>query len=102
MKLSSCLANTAFVLALGLSACAAAPPSSGATTPAAGACDTAPIAWTIGQVADDALVERARVESHSTSVRVLRPGMLVTNDHDGGRLNIRVDNERRVLSVECG
>ena len=102
MKPSSFLATSALALALGLSACAAAPPSGGATPPAAGACDAAPIAWTIGRLADDALVERARVESHSASVRVLRPGMLVTNDHDAARLNVRVDNERKVLSVACG
>jgi hypothetical protein len=102
--------STAFgglLLLLGLSACAATPPESTSASPApdrnaAGTCDAGRIAWAIGQVADDALIERARVESGSTTVRVLRPGMLVTNDVDAGRLNLRIDNGRKVLSTICG
>jgi hypothetical protein len=87
-----------------LAACAVPAPADGASDPGTpvAACDATHVAWAVGQVADDALIERARVESGSTSVRVLRPGMVVTNDFNGARLNIRVDNERRVLSVSCG
>jgi hypothetical protein len=35
-------------------------------------------------------------------VRVLRPGMVITREFNGARLNIRVDNEHKVLSVSCG
>jgi hypothetical protein len=88
-----------------LAACAVPAPADdgGSTggTPVA-VCDATHVAWAVGQVADDALVERARVESGSTSVRVLRPGMVITREFNGARLNIRVDNERKVLSVSCG
>jgi hypothetical protein len=87
-----------------LSACAVPVPADGGSaggTPVA-ACDATHVAWAVGQVADDALVEKARVESGSTSVRVLRPGMVITREFNGARLNIRVDNEHKVLSVSCG
>jgi hypothetical protein len=56
----------------------------------------------MGQVADDALIERARTGAGAATVRVLRPGMVITNDHDATRLNLRIDNERKVLSYSCG
>jgi hypothetical protein len=103
MNGSRALLGTCSLLCV-LSACAAPapvnmPPPGG--TPVA-ACDATPIAWAVGQVADDALVERARIESGSTSVRVLRPGMVITREFNGARLNVRVDNARVVLSVGCG
>jgi hypothetical protein len=87
-----------------LSACASPPPAddpSSGSTPVA-ACDATPIAWAVGEVADDALIERARVGAGATMVRVLRPGMVITREFNGARLNIRVDNARKVLSVICG
>jgi hypothetical protein len=35
-------------------------------------------------------------------VRVLRPGVMVTQEFNGMRLNIRVDTERKVLATSCG
>jgi hypothetical protein len=97
------------VLALSLSACASPPreaiaPATGSDRPStpAGVCDATPLAWAVGQVADDALVERARREAGASSVRVLRPGMMVTNEFDAKRLDIRVDTERKVLATSCG
>jgi len=98
----------AVVLAVGASGCSAQPakPAPAAVPDSAkasaGSCDASSLGWTIGQVADDALVERARTESHSDSVRVLRPGMMVTREYNGARLNLRVDNERKVLAYNCG
>jgi hypothetical protein len=93
--------------AVGMSSCSAEPAKSAPAAVAdsaapAGKCDASPLGWTIGQVADDALVERARKESNSDSVRVLRPGMMVTREYNGARLNLRVDNERKVLAYNCG
>jgi hypothetical protein len=69
---------------------------------AEGVCDATPLAWTIGQVADDALVERARVQAGAKTVRVIRPGVMITNDFSAQRLNLRVDVERKVLAYNCG
>jgi len=102
------LAALSGLLGLGVSACAATPEAKTANAggepaePAASTCDATSLSWAVGQVADEALVARAQKESHATSVRVLRPGMMVTNEFDGARLNIRVDNDRKVLATSCG
>ena len=103
------LALSSVLLALSLSACAASPqqgppPPTGAdpAEPPAGACDATPLSWAVGQVADEALIERARNEAGAQTVRVLRPGMMVTREFNAMRLNIRVDTERKVLATSCG
>jgi hypothetical protein len=96
------------LMVLALSACAAparevttaAPP--GTNHPRAGACDARKLSWTLGLVADDALIERSRMESGATTVRVLRPGMMITNEVNPARLNLRIDNARKVLVYSCG
>ena len=35
-------------------------------------------------------------------VRVLRPGMMVTMEYRGDRLNLRIDGQGKILSVTCG
>lgn len=36
------------------------------------------------------------------SLRVIKPGMMVTMDYSATRLNARVDAEDRILSLTCG
>jgi hypothetical protein len=97
------------LLALSLAACAAAPqqgqPQPTADDPAvirAGACDAKTLSWALGQLADDALIERARSEAGAQTVRMLRPGVMITREFNATRLNIRVDNDRKVLATSCG
>jgi hypothetical protein len=94
-------------MVLALSACAAptreaTAPSSGTNHPESAACDAHNLSWTVGLVADDALVERARIEAGAATVRVLRPGMMITNEVSATRLNLRIDNDRKVLAYSCG
>jgi hypothetical protein len=102
-------------LCVGLAACAATPPQDKVQTvaedsapapapaePEQRKCDASSLGWAVGQVADDALIARAQKESGASSVRVLRPGMMVTQEFNGMRLNIRVDTERKVLATTCG
>ena len=103
------VALSSLLLALSLSACAASPsqeqpPSTGGdpVDTRTGACDASTLSWAVGQVADDALVERARNEAGAQSVRVLRPGMMITREFNATRLNIRIDTERKVLATSCG
>ena len=97
-----------FLMALALSACAAptreatTTASAGTNQPPSGACDARKLSWTLGRVADDALIERSRMESGATTVRVLRPGMMITNEVKSARLNLRIDNARKVLVYSCG
>ncbi|MEO6137845.1 MAG: I78 family peptidase inhibitor [Luteimonas sp.] len=100
-------------MVLALSACAASTrevttPSQGTTSPhgvdqpQSTACDARTLSWSVGQLADDALIERARREAGANTVRVLRPGMMITNEVDPSRLNLRIDNARKVLVYSCG
>ncbi len=98
----------AFLMVLALSACAAptreatATPSADTNHSPSGACDARKLSWTLGLVADDALIERARMQAGATTVRVLRPGMMITNEVNPTRLNLRIDNARKVLVYSCG
>ncbi|KAA2284115.1 I78 family peptidase inhibitor [Arenimonas fontis] len=65
-------------------------------------CDAEPLAWTIGRVADEALVAKAKADSGSRGVRVIRPGMAVTMDYREDRLNLEVDEQDRVTRAYCG
>lgn len=37
-----------------------------------------------------------------STLRVIRPGMMVTMDYSATRLNARVDGSGRILSLSCG
>lgn len=56
----------------------------------------------VGQEATDALVEQARVDSGSESVRVLAPGDAATMDFRPDRLNIDVNDVNVIQSLRCG
>ena len=56
----------------------------------------------IGQQADRAAVQAAVAASGAKTVRVIEPGMMVTMDYRGDRLNIRVDANGRIVEIACG
>ena len=58
--------------------------------------------WAIGKLADEAMVQRVRTETHSERVRVIKPGMAVTMDFREDRVNIDVDADNRIVKVRCG
>ena len=103
----------AAVFSIALSACTAAPtPESPASSyPAlppppmaesAASCDASKGSWAVGKPADDALVAKVVADTGAKYSRMLRPGMMVTMEFDGKRVNIRVDNNKVVLAVTCG
>jgi hypothetical protein len=111
MNMQKRIVATAATLSFGLAlvACAqasrsdvAVPSTAAVPAPTAGVCDATPLGWAVGQLADEALVERARRQAGAELVRVLRPGMMVTREFNAARLDIRVDNERKVLATSCG
>lgn len=77
------------------------PETPAAETPAM-TCDAAKVQWTLGQLADEALVARAKSESGSERLRVIKPGMAVTMDYREDRLNLDVDANNKVTSARCG
>uniref|UniRef100_UPI001F49575D I78 family peptidase inhibitor n=1 Tax=Xanthomonas vesicatoria TaxID=56460 RepID=UPI001F49575D len=50
----------------------------------------------------DAVVKQTRRDSGAKSVRVLKPGQMVTMEVHGERLNLEVDAKSVVTAVRCG
>lgn len=65
-------------------------------------CDTSKAQWTVGKIADEALLAKAKADTGALLGRILRPGMAVTMDYRVERLNLRVDESGKVLDVNCG
>jgi hypothetical protein len=65
-------------------------------------CDASKGQWAVGKTLDDALLAKVMADTGSKQSRVLRPGMMVTAEFLGTRVNIRVDNSKGVLAVTCG
>jgi hypothetical protein len=74
---------------------ALAPPSE------APACDVAAAKPFIGQPGD-AVADKARDAADATSVRIIKPGTMVTMDYRADRLNLKTDDKGVVTEVNCG
>lgn len=104
----------AAVLSIALSACTAAPTPESTASPfpalppppmaeqPAATCDQDKGSWAVGKPADEALVAKVLSDTGAKHSRMLRPGMMVTMEFDGTRVNIRVDSNKVVLGVTCG
>lgn len=73
-----------------------------ATPPAMEGCDASDLKFLIGATLDEALTTRARDASGASSVRVIRPGQMVSMDYVAERLNIEVDAAGKVTAARCG
>ena len=56
----------------------------------------------VGSKADESTVRAAVSASGAKTVRVIKPGMMVTMDYRGDRLNIRVDDAGKIVEIACG
>lgn len=65
-------------------------------------CDATKVQWTLGQVADAALLAKAKTDSGSERLRLIQPGMAVTMDYREDRLNLDVDADNKVTRAHCG
>lgn len=65
-------------------------------------CDISKAQWTVGKIADEALLAKAQSDAGASLARILRPDMAVTMDYRAERLNLRVDEAGKVLDVNCG
>ena len=88
-------------LALSTAACttmtADAPPAMGPEK-----CDAQPAQGLIGRPASAELAAEAQRLSGAEMVRWLQPGQAVTMEYRQGRLNIMLDKDNRVESINCG
>ncbi|MEI2457284.1 I78 family peptidase inhibitor [Lysobacter firmicutimachus] len=91
----------AAAMSLLLAACATPiPPTDVGGGP--GICKPEAARWAIGRSPSADVVERARVESGSRSVRVLEPGTAATMDYREDRLNIDVNERGAITGLRCG
>ncbi len=99
------------VLSLALSACTQVP-TTGAETPAVPAqariapassshCDASKAASAIGRLPLAEVVEAARQAAGAEMVRTLRQGQPITKEFRVGRLNLVLDAQGRIASVNC-
>jgi len=87
--------RSAIVIALlALAGCATMPP-------AAAKCEAKGLTGFVGKPLSSALQTRAQRRSDARSVRVIRPGEMVTMDYRADRLNIHVDPQGRVTRMTC-
>ena len=88
------------VLLLSMGACATIPPEG---PPMAFAqCNAEGARSALGREPGNDVVERARVDSGSATVRVIRPGEAVDMDFRGDRLNLNVNARNAIDGVKCG
>ncbi|MFD0739749.1 I78 family peptidase inhibitor [Lysobacter koreensis] len=97
---SSHLLLPAIVLVLAAGACATMPPPGG--PPPSAMCNAQGAIGAIGRAPTADVVERARIDSGSASVRVIRPGDAVTKDLRSDRLNLNVNARDAIEGVTCG
>ncbi|WP_190285732.1 I78 family peptidase inhibitor [Montanilutibacter psychrotolerans] len=91
------------VLLLSMGACAALPiDEATAPPPQAGACHADGARSVMGLSPTRDVVELARVDSRSRTVRVIRPGDAVTQDYSGDRLNLEVNDRGAITGAYCG
>lgn len=94
------LLSLASAAVLGLAACATPP----APPPAAGEfrCVAEAGAWAVGKPVSDEVVAKIQSDTHSRTVRVLRPGQPATMDYREDRVNVMLDGQDKVERVTCG
>ncbi|MEO8388664.1 I78 family peptidase inhibitor [Polaromonas sp.] len=73
-----------------------------APSPSSGRCNAAPAQFTLGRNANAALEDEARTRAGAKTVRVLKPGQIVTMEFNAERLSLTVDDAGRVTRVSCG
>jgi hypothetical protein len=67
-----------------------------------GECDAAPAQRYVGQKADSSVVQAALTATKAKQVRVIKPDMMVTMDFRSDRLNVRVDDDGKIIAITCG
>lgn len=84
-----------------LAACAPMPPAGG-PPPVSGVCNADGARSAIGMAPSPEVVERARIDSGSNSVRVLGPNDAATMDFRADRLNLITNDRGAITSARCG
>lgn len=65
-------------------------------------CDSQRVQNMLGQTFSDSVAQSARNGSGSKSVRVLKPGQVMTMEYDEARLNIILNGNGAIEALRCG
>lgn len=65
-------------------------------------CNASEAQWAIGESASDDLLDRARLAAGAETARFLRPNQPITTEYLGSRLNLSLDGDDIVRSLNCG
>jgi hypothetical protein len=67
-----------------------------------GTCNAAAAAYAVGQQATAALQSELITKTLAKTLRVVRPGEMVTQEFSSQRLNLDVDGNGRITAARCG
>lgn len=105
------------VLVAGLAACASsgdktasptgspvpsAPSYSNSQLPSGKSCDGQPVQNLVGKTFSDSIAGDVKSGSSSDTVRVLKPGQVMTLEYNPSRVNIIVDGQGKISAIRCG
>jgi hypothetical protein len=65
-------------------------------------CDASRAAFAIGEPLTPDLMDEAQDAAGAETVRLIRPGQVVTLEYQADRLNIELDDSDRVAALTCG
>jgi hypothetical protein len=89
-----------------LAACASTasllPAEAGPTVKGDGRCDAVPVAWAVGQKADEQVMKKVWQQSGSGLIRPIAPGQAVTMDFREDRINVHLDADNTITRLDCG
>ncbi len=95
-----------FILAAGLAGCAAnksaSPSSSVSASPSGKSCNAQPAQNLVGQAFSASVGADVRGRTGSDSVRVLKPGQVMTLEYNPARVNVIVDGQGKISAIRCG
>lgn len=65
-------------------------------------CDATVGQYAVGRPFTDDLAAELKKKIGANSLRIIPPGMMVTMDYRGDRLNISYDEKKTITNVSCG
>ncbi|OLO05164.1 MULTISPECIES: I78 family peptidase inhibitor [Salinicola] len=68
----------------------------------ADACGAQTVGSLVGTMLDDDVRARIADRSRAADIRVIEPGQAYTMDYRSERLNIKVDDQRKITDISCG
>ncbi|MFJ1298598.1 I78 family peptidase inhibitor [Pseudomonadota bacterium AL_CKDN230030165-1A_HGKHYDSX7] len=77
-------------------------PSAGAMPGSGRSCDAQPAQNLLGQTFNDSAAQKVKSSASSDTVRVLKPGQVMTLEYNATRVNIIVDGQGKISAIRCG